>query len=222
MNASEIIEKIKDLPANECAQVAKFIAKKTRDDFVLSNYPPVKVSDLESWLVEPISEQNKKNLIDCIHHRLNDRYIVPLESISKSNKSGFLIMAAVCLLIETLQQFHNGQDETRGKHEEAFEKFFENDKEFFPNCAEHYILFYRKIRCGILHQAESKGGFRILRRGLLFDAEAKTINADTFLEAVKCSLKKYVDSLGTSNRNEILWKNAVKKLRCICNNCQAA
>ena len=81
MNASELIEQIKELSASECAQVAKFLAKKTRDEFELSKHPPVKVSDVESWLVEPISEPNKGKLINCIQHRLNDRYIVPLESI---------------------------------------------------------------------------------------------------------------------------------------------
>jgi hypothetical protein len=222
MNASEIIEQIKRLPADECVQVSIFIAKKNRADFVLSKSPPVKVSDVESWLIEPISESNKGKLIECIHHRLNERYIVPLESIPDSNKSGFLMMAAICLLIETLQQFRSGHDETRGKHEDAFERFFVMNQEFFPNCAENYTVFYREIRCGILHQAESKGGYRILRRGSLFDAEAKSINADLFLEAMKRSLKKYIDSLRASQNNEIPWTNAVKKLHYICNNCQAA
>jgi hypothetical protein len=131
-------------------------------------------------------------------------------------------MAVVCLLIETLQQFCKGKIETKqGQNAEAFKKFFEDESILFPGCAAHSKAFYTKIRCGILHQAETKGGYRILfNDGLLFDAEEKTINATEFLAAIEKYLNQYLDRLRESESNQPLWTNAVKKLHFICDNCQ--
>ena len=80
MSALKIIDEFKKLPANEQVKVAKFIAEKTRKDFLLSNHPGlVTVGDLELWIEYP--ELYKMKLIFFIYHRLHARYIVPLEKI---------------------------------------------------------------------------------------------------------------------------------------------
>lgn len=41
--------------------------------------------------------------------------------------------------------------------------------------------FFTDIRCGILHQAETRGGWKIQRKGTLLDDHNKTMNATVFL-----------------------------------------
>jgi hypothetical protein len=223
MSANQIIEQFKALPESEQIQVGKFIAKKRHEDFVLSRYPDiVTVGDLKHRLESPDVPENKQYIIEFIDHRLRRRYIVPINAIPPGSKGGFLVMAVVCLLIETLQQFYKGDAETKGSNAEAFKRFFEDENALFPDCAAHYKAFYTKIRCGILHQAETKGGYRILfKDGLLFDAEEKTINATAFLLAIETCLANYLGRLRVSANNDPLWTNAVKKLHYICDNCQA-
>jgi hypothetical protein len=223
MSADEIIQQFKALPENEQVQVVRFIGKQRREDFVLSRYPDkVTVGDLKLRLEKPDVSENKQYIITFIDHRLRRRYIVPIKAIPNGSKSGFLIMAVVCLLIETLQQFYKGDVETKGQNAEAFKRFFEGEAALFPNCAEHSKAFYTKIRCGILHQAETKSGYRILfKDGLLFDAEEKSINATAFLAAMETCLDNYLGRLRDCKSHQPLWTNAVKKLHFICDNCQA-
>jgi hypothetical protein len=222
MSAEQIIQQFKELPESEQDQVAKFIAKKRRDEFRLSSVPKVTVGDLKRRLENPNVPENKQYIINFIDHRLRRRFIVPIKAIPEGSKSGFMIMAVVCLLIETLQQFYKGDIETKNRQNaEAFKKFFEDQSILFPGCAARSKTFYTKIRCGILHQAETKGGYRILfNDGPLFDAEEKTINATIFLAAIEECFNQYLDRLRQSESNQPLWTKAIKKLRFICDNCQ--
>lgn len=193
----------------------------TYGDIVLSNYPvEVTVLQLELRLPQPDEPANKKHIVDFIHHRLHRRYLTPLQKIPKEFKSGFLMMASACLLIESLQQFHLGKNDTRGQSEAAFKAFFEREEKLFPGFAADNHNFYVNIRCGIFHQAETKGGFRILRRGALFDLQHKTINADAFIKSLERSLKNYTDKLRVAESDSEFWKCAVKKVKYICDNCQ--
>jgi hypothetical protein len=191
------------------------------NDFTLSTFPvKVTVGNLRSWIALD-DDASKKSITDFIYHRLNHRYIEPLLQVPKEHKSGFLMMASACLMIETLQAFYSGQMETAwGDGKKSFGEFFKREKEFFPGFAADKDNFYTNIRCGILHQAETKGGYRILRDGLLFDAKEKIINANKFLKALERCLDHYVNNLRASKRNSGLWMNAIKKVGFICDNCQ--
>lgn len=96
--------------------------------------------------------------------------------------SGFAIMSLTCLLIETIEQFWTGNIETStksktGKKENClsrilnsskievsndaltFFNFFQRSdklKSFF-DTTEKANVFYTKIRCGLLHQGQTKG-----------------------------------------------------------------
>ena len=197
----------------------------TQNDHVLCNLPvKLTVGRLKS-LLEGGEAESKKQIVDFIYHRLHERYIEPLLHVPCNYKSGFLMMASACLLIETMQAFYSGRNETRdengrGNGEKSFREFFERESNFFPGFADEEVDFYSNIRCGILHQAETKAGFSILRdRGKLLDKAQKSIEANLFLEALERCLKKYVECLRASEDNSDLWKNAVKKLNYICANC---
>jgi hypothetical protein len=196
-------------------------ANRTYDNFVLSNYPyDVTVGDLKSLLGRS-DKESKNRIVDFIYHRLHQRYIVPLLHVPTQYKSGFLMMASACLMIETMQAFYTGKKETKGKSRKSFKAFFEREHEFFPGLAADESNFYRNIRCGILHQAETRGGYRILRKGRLFDAKEKTINANAFIAALEESLASYIANVRLAETDSTLWQNAAKKVAFICDNCQS-
>ena len=85
-------------------------------------------------------------------------------------------MALDCLLIETLQQFFEGKPRTprarfRGDPERGSEAYFGKfltNASFRDDFGDHFgtdtlaYRFYDQIRCGILHQGETKGDSRII------------------------------------------------------------
>jgi len=100
---------------------------------------------------------------------MKGRFLEPVESIINQKNhnirefSGFTIMAIDCLIIETLNQFYKGIDETEGKHWKAFRDvfkgspFFRDEFQTNKKCE----IFYGHFRCGLLHQAQTKGKSRI-------------------------------------------------------------
>jgi hypothetical protein len=185
-------------------------------DIILCRRPKkLSVGDVRNHL-KIKNDTAKKVLADLIMHRLRDRYITPLENVPRKFKSGFLIMAASCLLIETFQCFKEGKKDTHGNGEGkiAF-------KSFFKDYACHFRKidgeeFYTKIRCGILHQAETKGCHRILLTGKIFDVAKKSINASAFFRALKKIVENYVEELRSQDMDSASWTNALKKIEHIC------
>jgi len=221
------------------------------DGIYLSQYPiPLTPNEVEALLdkLDGGDDHAARKIIIClIEHRINHRYVRPLLHIPREYKSGFLMMATACLLIETLQTFYDGKNESTDADptkpneqigsEEAFVRFFENNPEHFPDLRSYFKLttgvdgrgrpkrkctFYKNIRCGILHQAETTSGCRILRKGPLFSANENTtsINANLFVKGVNDSLVKYIRLLTEQNCTSNIWKMAKKKLRYICRNCR--
>lgn len=198
------------------------------------NLGRVTVEELKDFL----SDSSKKNdLADFIYLRHYHRYIKPFEFISEKlilntntskevdeysliYKNGFSIMANCCLLIETLESFYRGWDNTQGKSELAFLKFFTRDKNFKElSSGDFPTIFYKNIRCGILHQGETTDGWSISRRGERFiDFQDKKIDSFIFLRKVKASLNDYKRELEDADWNDDIWKNAKKKLKTIIKN----
>jgi len=200
------------------------VSSPNHDDFVVSSYPvKVTVGELKSWIALN-DGASKKSLIDFIYNRLNYRYIEPLlHFVPAEYKSGFLMMASACLMIETLESFYAGKDETEWRDGgPSFKRFFERECAFFPGFADDGVDFYVNVRCGILHQGETKGGYRILRDdGPLLDPNGRTIEANKFLKALKGCLDNYISDLrAASICGSERWTNAVDKINFICENCK--
>ncbi|MGA2178063.1 MAG: hypothetical protein ABSH15_00575 [Verrucomicrobiota bacterium] len=178
----------------------------------------LKVSDVRK-LLEQKDDTAKEYLADLILHRLRDRYVTPLEHVPikpTDFRSGFLMMAASCLMIEAFQCFKEGRRDTKGKGKgkAAFKKFFSDySSEFSRIDGEE---FYEKIRCGILHQAQTHGRYRILRGGAIFDSAEKSINATAFLKTLKTIVEDYVSDLRVQDMNADPWTNALRKIEYIC------
>lgn len=148
-----------------------------------------------------------------ILERFDERYFRPVED--SSSKHGFALMAIGCLVIEALESFYQGLPDTTGKSAEMFRRFLNRDTPLnvFGSGND---WFYRNVRYGILHQAETREGWRILRVGALLDAPARTINAARFLRRLRKQVNEYSNQLV---KDDDCWERFKIKMQAVCSNC---
>ena len=162
--------------------------------------------------------KNRDKIADLIFERFTERYIEPFKN--NSAKHGFSMMACGCLMAESLHCFQKGRKKTGVAGRVAFEEFFSSSKALrkFSGYGED---FYKNVRCGILHQGETYGGWKIHRRGVLFNQAEKIINATKFLLALEQELTNFTDHLKISYFHRKPWTGVIRKLDHICKNCNA-
>jgi len=153
---------------------------------------------------------------------------------------GFALMALCCLLIETIESYRKGWPSSYGRElknlakrpenktsppqyklnppfggidsKTAFVDFFTepDHQQFFPSV--NGEVFYTEIRCGLLHQAQTKGSWRITRGGAFWDNSQKTINRNEFAIRTRECFEDYVKELSQAVWNGSIWINARKKI----------
>lgn len=169
-----------------------------------------------------MNDEDKKHIQEFVKQRLTERYITPLSKNYKTNNKspqyGFLIMASMCLLIETMQAFKEGQDKYAGECRKAFENFLTQQETF--NCSQDLANdFYENVRCGILHQGEIGNYWKIAssvkEAPITKEGKIKIISAPTFLKKMESALDKYVESLDDKK----LFDKCMKKIGFIVQNC---
>jgi hypothetical protein len=191
---------------------------KSRNDLnsiILCSKGNVTIGKYREW----IKGNNKKKIAILVFNRFFERYIEPLNNISKTKKNGFCIMANCCLMIEALESFYNGWNDTESRSQLAFCNFFDRVS-LFSDFHGYSGKFYKNVRCGILHQAETTGGWKIRRNGDLFDHNKLIINATKFLHLLKGYLEQYKRDLENSNWKSGVWNNFRKKMDAIIKNCE--
>lgn len=161
-----------------------------------------------------VAAQDRNALASLVVERFTERYLRPI-NVSPEFKNGFTMMAVSCLMIESLESFRRGWPNTKRKSKAAFESFFSYWKHF-DNFRPVSNAFYEHIRCGLLHQAEATGGWRIVRKGpLLLE---RTINATKFVNTLEKVLDAYASELSNGIWDSEVWKNFRKKMNAICAN----
>ena len=166
--------------------------------------------------------------IAILKDRIEGRFLSLIEAIENETFSGFAIIALDCLLIETLNQFWFGIEDTNvnynGKNGESFKDFFNRSPYFKYHFTDDISkAFYNQIRCGLLHQAETKGNtlinFKKFKMITLIDpSDAKKgieLNRKLFHTALKDEFRNYLELLNDPN-NEVIRKNFIKKMNLIC------
>ncbi|MCF6337782.1 MAG: hypothetical protein L3J84_07490 [Gammaproteobacteria bacterium] len=163
-------------------------------------------------------------IADFLYERHFRRYLKAFtfdsDDYKLNYKNGFSMMANYCLLIETIEGFYRGWPKSR--NELAFLKFFTRDKHFKQFAVNDIpSQFYKNIRCGILHQGETSGGWLISRKNnaALLNEANKTINANKFGKNLQKSLEDYTNELKQSDWNSELWKHTKERMRSIIKNC---
>ena len=196
-------------------------------------------SDGEEITVEQCKEylktKDKKKLASFIYDRFYGRYLktfdFPNQDFRANYKSGFALMTSCCLLIETYVSFTNKKyRDTKDKSRECFGYFFTTEDRFslfatggvkpdgtiadkkdggIPND------FYENVRCGILHNGDTKNDWTITREASkeYFDEATKKINATKFANRLKAVLSDYKKKLIASDfdKDEI-WFNFRNRL----------
>jgi hypothetical protein len=157
---------------------------------------------------------DRRALGEFLVERFNERYFAPIED--SASKHGFTVLAVACLVVETLESFYQGRADTRNVSTQMFRDFFARDTRL-KVLGGGDDWFYKDIRCGILHQSESRAGWRVLRSGPLLDKDSKAINATAVLRALRRAVESYAKQLQT---DEVVWNNFRKKMNAVCGNCQ--
>jgi len=159
--------------------------------------------------------QSHNEIADFIHKRFHERYIRPFDK--NANKNGFIMMASACLMIEALESFWQGWPKSPNSAL-AFCQFFDR-QDAFSALRGRSQKFYINVRCGILHQGETTGGWHI-RRDLrsLFEPATTTIDATRFLKEMAGTLADYRALLTASEWNSEVWRNLRKKMKAVCAN----
>lgn len=162
--------------------------------------------------------RDRAKIASLIRLRFTERYLDP--ALESPERHGFSILAICCLMVEALESFRNGWRSTSGKSEAAFCSFFQAHDEF-KDLRPVAHDFYRAVRCGILHQAETTDGWRVHRKqGLYFESGGvRCVSASEFGKALKSVLARYHGDLISVDWNDPLWRNARRKLQAICRNC---
>jgi hypothetical protein len=163
--------------------------------------------------------QDRSEIANMLRLRHIERYIDPVDK--SPSKHGFASMAMACLLIETIQSFREGVPDTNGRSKEMFVRFFQEEQSFSLDSAEA-VTFYSDVRCGLLHQGETRGGWRIRKTGPLINLATRELNAWDFLREVGAALARYCDKLEVVEWESALWKNCRRRMDALILNCDPA
>ncbi len=161
------------------------------------------------------NSRDAEAILKFIKERFDERYIAPFRN--HKEKHGFIMMVSACLMIESLESFHKGWKKSPNSAL-AFCQFFDRTTRF---SALRGLSgeFYEHVRCGLMHQGETTGGWRIRRDSReLFDVASLTINATKFLDQVGLALDDYCEELRSNQWNSEIWVRFRKKMKAICLN----
>jgi hypothetical protein len=148
--------------------------------------------------------------------RLRPRYLEPIAVLQRElhyQGEGFSILAIQCTLIEFLEATFRGLTyrylrggETRGPFEysrssEMFADFL-CAREPFASRFERPLAeeFYRSVRCGLLHEAQTKGGWRVWGRSCddrIVDLAERIVFRDDVQRALEACIAEYGRKLHT-------------------------
>jgi hypothetical protein len=178
-----------------------FIAgPKTAADWKAFRKTLVPGNDPESW---------QKAFADYFHTRLSLRYLKPISVLQENGTfqgEGFSIVAIQCTLIEFLESTVEGRsyrycrrgDPPLGPYEysdssDLFVRFLTERTPFKEDFdADLAREFYKNVRCGLLHEARTKGGWTIWAKspiGKIVSAADKIVYRDDF----HCALLQFVE-----------------------------
>ena len=161
--------------------------------------------------------------VGVLESRIRGRYLDPIDFLIAAEETkppterrfGFTILAVDCLVIETLEAFIEGLEDTEGKSRATFCKFLRSRPLFAAEFTTEDLAeqFYYQFRCGILHQAEVGGDSRVWSIGplLQFDDGQIIVNRTKFHEVLKAEFETYLTEL-RDKKNTVLRTNFRTKM----------
>jgi hypothetical protein len=183
-----------------------------------------------------LEDYNNNSLWLEAHHlfldRLDSRYFEPANIIKKYGNNtgeGFAIVTIYCALIEFLETTYLGLNYKEGplrhlkdyeynsaKCGHLFQSFLVNRKPFLLD-EELAISFYKNVRCGLIHEAQTKNGWLIRVDNPEFITTIEkgfVLNRDIFRKKIDQYLILYKKHLFTENE---LKEAFIRKFDGLCN-----
>lgn len=186
-----------------------------------------------------LNSADKDSLLLFLEQRYMERFFEPIRTLKGARTQlqghGFAIMALCSLVIESLQCYRDGlpsthKDENRALSRtfnppleyripyderktgiQAFADFFSHNNILFPNV--DGVLFYKAIRNGLLHQAQTKQGWRIRSgRPELWSKTDMTVDRTKFANALEKSFEQYIEELRAAAWDDPIWLKARRKI----------
>ncbi|MFM5101357.1 hypothetical protein [Aeromonas veronii] len=193
----------------------------------------------QDWLklkVELESNDNElmwmKAYNDFFWSRINSRYFEPIKKLRENDSYlgyGFTIMTILCSLIEFLESSYLGKNYRHCKDKDLKLYEYNRSKECFIDFlvskspfSERFNRdiaseFYSAIRCGLLHEASTKDGWRIWGKSesgeKIICYDQKKVFRDDFEDAVKKYMNIYRDEL---IKNDELKMAFIRKFDSLC------
>ncbi len=196
---------------------------KTPEDWHLLKQRLIENSCEETW---------KEALNDYFLKRLNLRYLNPIKVLRKHGTlsgEGFSILAILCTLIEFLESTVKGvKYRYSNQNDEPGHFEYSNSKELFINFLcnrrpfrKEFNLtlakkFYKNIRCGLLHEAQTKNRWRVQaknKEGKIIEKERKIVYRDNFMDAIELFIRLYSVEL---KHNKKLQEAFIRKFDSLC------
>lgn len=170
--------------------------------------------------LEVDSEDGKwETAIEIFTDRFTERYFDPVCDLQKnSEKNGFAIMALNCLLIDTFYQFEEGVEETT-KNKACYTKFLQEHLSEIVSSSVMAMKFYKDIRCGILHSAQTKNGSMLSTESeiaieFINGKSSIKVNVNMFSEEMKRYFESYIVRLRYGDKKTR--ENFITKMYYIC------
>lgn len=153
------------------------------------------------------SSKEWEDAVSILKDRINGRFLEPIKMLidSEPNRNDFSAMALMCLLIDTFMQFRFGLPRSESNESgNNYVRFMKAYLHFDPRDAR---WFYRDIRCGILHSAETTNGSIL---DPIHDEETRAIRSfrldknKSFLIVNALSMYKTLENYFNSYCNDLL------------------
>lgn len=202
------------------------------DDYIAGSKTRADWLELRPRLVPGAADGWKEAFTEYFRRRLELRYLHPIQVLQENGTfsgEGFSIVAIQCTLIEFLESTAQGTNyryarrgATLGSYEysssqDVFTAFLRNRQPFStifdaPSAQDFYV----GVRCGLLHEARTKNGWRVWAEsedGRAVDVGARIVFRDDFQRG----LLAYVQNYGEQLQNDPLLQAAlIRKFDHLC------
>jgi len=205
-----------------------------------SNHDPERANGWPaSKVAEALDAAEKALLIQFLKRRYEERFLNPIQTLRSAPKNShgcaFAVMALCSLLIKTMQCYRQGFpttfqpefDELKKSIKvpseyhlpkvesgrEVFKGFFSHPAHRVLFCGVDGEIFYNNIRNGIVHQGQTKGGWRIEKgQTQLWNGQDRIVDSDQFASALESAFNLYIDELSKAKWDDKVWKRARRKI----------
>lgn len=205
-----------------------------------SNEPELAIGWPLSKVENCLETGDKNSLVSMIQQRYEERFLEPIRTLRSApghvRGFGFAIMALCSLLIESLQSYRYGLPTTNEGEYPSFASFNPPTKYQIPRAEHktgrqtfkdffsfglHVTLFpgvegegfYSAIRNGLLHQAQTKHGWKIrIAQPEMWNTSDKIVDRNKFADALNCAFNHYIEELNRASWDDDVWLKARRKI----------